>query len=149
MADVLIASDSAALQDEIRSLLTEEGTTVRGVNTGALVRPTVADRLPDLVIADLQISNMGGVAVALDLRLEEGSGRLGHVPILLLLDRRADVFVARRASVDGWLVKPLEPIRLRRAVRTLLNGGTYFDDAYRPDPVLAQARSTTIEDSGK
>jgi DNA-binding response OmpR family regulator len=149
MADVLIATDSASLQNEIRSLLTEEGTTVRAVDTGALVRPTVADRLPDLVIADLQIGNMGGVAVALDLRLEEGAGRLGHVPILLLLDRRADVFVAHRANVDGWLVKPLAPIRLRRAVRTLLNGGTYFDDSYRPEPVLANAPSTTIEDSGK
>jgi DNA-binding response OmpR family regulator len=149
MADVLIASDSVSLHNEIRSLLTEEGTTVRAVNTGALVRPTVADRLPDLVIADLQIGNMGGVAVSLDLRLEEGAGRLGHVPILLLLDRRADVFVARRAQVDGWLVKPIEPIRLRRAVQTLLNGGTYFDDAYRPQPVLATTRSSTIDDSGK
>jgi DNA-binding response OmpR family regulator len=149
MADVLIASDSVSLQNEIRSLLTDEGTTVRGVDTGALVRPTVADRLPDLVIADLQIGNMGGVAVSLDLRLEEGAGRLGHVPILLLLDRRADVFVARRAQVDGWLVKPVEPIRLRRAVQTLLNGGTYFDDAYLPHPVLATTRSSTIDDSGK
>ena len=149
MADVLIASDSTSLQDEIRSILTDSDTSVRGVNTGALVRPTVADRMPDLVIADLQIGNMGGVAVSLDLRLEEGGGRLGHVPILLLLDRRADVFIARRANADGWLVKPLAPIRLRRAVQTLLNGGTYFDDAYLPQPVLATAPSSTIDDSGK
>ena len=42
---------------------------------------------PDLVVLDLQIGNMGGIAVAIDLRLEEAAGRLPEVPILLLLDR--------------------------------------------------------------
>ena len=37
-------------------------------------------------------------------------------PVLMLLDRRADVFLARRSDADGWLVKPLDAFRLRRAV---------------------------------
>ena len=50
----------------------------------------------------------------------------------MLLDRRADVFLARRSGADGLLVKPLDPIRLGRAVQALLDGGTYEDEAYRP-----------------
>jgi DNA-binding response OmpR family regulator len=84
------------------------------------------------VVLDLQIGNMGGMAACLEVRLEEGAGRLGHVPVLMLLDRRADVFLARRSEADGWLVKPLDPIRLRRAVTALLGGGSYHDESYRP-----------------
>jgi DNA-binding NarL/FixJ family response regulator len=53
---------------------------------------------------------------------------------LLLLDRRPDVFLARRTGVQGWLMKPLDPIRLRRAVATLLAGGTYYDETFAPEP---------------
>jgi DNA-binding NarL/FixJ family response regulator len=46
------------------------------------------------------------------------------------------VFLARRSGAEGWLVKPLDPQRLRRAVRDLLSGGTYHDQSYLPVPVL-------------
>jgi hypothetical protein len=46
------------------------------------------------------------------------------------------VFLARRSGAEGWLVKPLDPIRLRRATAALLDGGTYEDDSYQPVPVL-------------
>ena len=76
----------------------------------------VAESLPDLVVVDLQMGNMGGMAVCLELRLEASYGKLDHVPVLMLLDRRPDVFLARRSGAEGWVVKPLDPIRLRRAI---------------------------------
>jgi DNA-binding NarL/FixJ family response regulator len=80
---------------------------------------------------------MGAIAVSMELRLEEGAGRLPHVPVLILVDRRADVFLARRSQAEGWVVKPLDPMRLSRAVRTVLAGGRYEDEAYRPTTVPA------------
>jgi DNA-binding NarL/FixJ family response regulator len=53
------------------------------------------------------------------------------------LDRRPDVFLARRSGAEGWLVKPLDPIRLRRSVAALLAGGTYYDESYAPLSVVA------------
>ena len=53
----------------------------------------------------------------------------------MLLDRRADVFLARRSGAEGWLVKPLDPMRLRKAIRALLAGETYHDQSYKPAPV--------------
>jgi DNA-binding NarL/FixJ family response regulator len=101
------------------------------------MRLAVEQDPPDLVITDLQVGNMGGMAICLDLHLEESGGRIPHVPIVILLDRRADVFLARRSASEGWLVKPLDAIRIRRAARAVLDGGTFHDESYRPLPLLA------------
>ena len=135
MPDVVVASDEEWVRDDLRAVLSgRQDVTVREVDSGPAVLAAVQESQPDLVVLDFQIGNMGAMAVCLDLRLEEGSGRLGHVPVLMLLDRRADVFLARRADADGWIVKPLNPIRLRRAIGELLEGRPYHDDSYRPAP---------------
>ena len=88
-----------------------------GGGSGPETLAAVAEEPPDLVIVDLQMGNMGGMAVCLELRLEASYGNLPHVPVLMLLDRRPDVFLAKRSGAEGWLVKPLDPLRLRRAIR--------------------------------
>lgn len=149
MPDILIASDAASVFDDVRAVVDGPDTTVRWVREGADVR-TSLNRVPaDLAIVDMQIGTMGGVAVALDLRLEVDAGRLEAVPVLLMLDRRPDVFLARRSGVEGWLVKPLDPLRVRRAVRAVLAGGTWFDTTYAPDPVAVPFGSDSIASSGK
>ena len=135
MADILIASDAPWVIDELRAAVESPDISIRSVAKGESVPAAVDSQTPDLVVLDLQIGKMGGIAACLELRLEEGAGRLPHVAVLMLLDRRADVFLARRSNADGWVVKPLDPIRLGRAIRTLLAGGTYEDSAYRPPTV--------------
>lgn len=136
MPEVVVAADARWVLDEVSAVLSGPDDVVREVSAGAMVLPAVKDGKPDLVVLDLQIGNMGAIATCMDLRLEESGGRLDHLPVLLLLDRRADVFLARRADAEGWLVKPLDPIRLRKAIRTILGGGRYEDPSYRP-PTMA------------
>ncbi len=135
MSDILIATDSEGLFDELWSVLVDPDTSVRWVRSGPDVRVAMNHQPADLAVVDMQIGSMGGVAVALDLHLEADAGRLERRPVLLLLDRRPDVFLARRAGVEGWVIKPLDPIRVRRAAKALLTGGTYFDESYRPERV--------------
>jgi hypothetical protein len=45
----------------------------------------------------------------------------------MLLDRQADVFLASRAGAEGWLIKPLDSLRLRKAATVLTSGGTYYE----------------------
>ena len=120
MPTVLAASDAPWVRDKVKTALCGPGFEVIEVDRGRDVRQVVADRRPDLVVVDLQIANMGGMAVALDLRLEESGDRLAHVPILLLLDREADRFLARRSTADAMLVKPIDAGTLRRTAKTLL-----------------------------
>lgn len=141
MADVLLATDSAAIVDAIVAAVGGPDLQVRVVGAGVDVLPAVQAEEPDLVVLDLQIGNMGGLAACLNLRLEESGDRLPHLPVLLLLDRRADVFLARRALAEGWLIKPLEPLRVRRAVRAVLEGDTYEDPT--DAPVESPARNVT------
>ncbi len=154
-----MASDAEWVRSQLKSVLATPDTKIRIVSTGARVLPAVRRRAPDLVILDLQIGSMGGMAVCLDLRLEEGSGRLGHIKVIMLLDRRADVFLARRSGAEGWIIRPLDPIRLRRATRAVLGGETYYDESYQPNPVgvaatgvrpaLAAPASGSIAGAGK
>jgi DNA-binding response OmpR family regulator len=117
---VLVAADARWVREQVRVALVAPGQEVIEVTRGQDVRETVAEHEPDLVILDLQIGNMGGIAVAIDLHLEESGGRLPHVPILLLLDREADRFLARRAGAEAELVKPVDPGTLRRTVKRLV-----------------------------
>ena len=117
---ILVAADARWVRDQVRGAFVGPDQRVVEVTRGQDVRNAVEREEPDLVVLDLQIGNMGGVAAALDLRLEESGGRLPRATILLLLDRDADKFLGRRADVDAMLVKPVDAGVLRRAARQLL-----------------------------
>ena len=117
---ILVAADARWVREQIRAAFVAPGQEVVEVTRGQDVREAVAREKPDLVVLDLQIGNMGGIAVALDLRLEESAGRLPRSTILVLLDREADRFLSRRADADLELVKPVDAGILRRAAKQLL-----------------------------
>ena len=135
MPEVIVVSDSPNVREAVIASLPDPSITVRELTRGADVLPAVGKKKPDLIVLDQQIGRMGGMATALDLHLEAGAGRVPHVPVLMLLDRRADVFLARRSDAEGWVVKPIDPLRLGRAISELLAGGTFEDTAYRPPTV--------------
>ena len=136
MRTILVASDAPTVRHELIAVTKGPDTDVIEVASGPEVVEAVLADPPDLVVVDMQMGNMGGMAVCLELRLEESYLDIPHVPVLMLLDRRPDVFLAKRSGAEGWLVKPLDPLRLRRATAALLDGGTYPDDSYQPVPVL-------------
>lgn len=127
MTTILVAADAAWVRNLVRSAFTAPGQTVIETARGQAVRDLVDQEEPELVVLDLQIANMGGVAVALDLRLEEAAGRLPGVPIILLLDREADRFIAQRADVDVALVKPVDAGQLRKVGLELLEAQVAAD----------------------
>ncbi len=125
-SSILIATDSDDVFVRVDAALGGTADVAR-VSSGNEVRRAVQDLEPDLVVIDLQIGNMGGMATCMDLRLEAGAGRLPEQRILMLLDRPADNFLARHAGADGWVIKPIDSMRLRRAARELLDGNRFED----------------------
>ncbi|MFM7068483.1 MAG: response regulator [Actinomycetes bacterium] len=116
---VLIATDADEVFDEVDAAFADQSTDVARVRAGRDVVDAIRALEPQFVILDLQIGNMGGVATCLEIRNEESGDRLPAQRVLLLLDREADTYLAQQASADGWLLKPLDPISLRRAAAAL------------------------------
>ena len=58
---------------------------------------------PDVVVSDSQVSTMGLLAICKVVRSQEAARLIGDTNIIALLDRRADVFLARRGDADAWL----------------------------------------------
>lgn len=117
---ILLATDADHVVDDVTAALSSPDTSFTVCREGRLVSDLVGERTPDLVILDLQIGSKGGMAVTMDLRLDESSGALPTTKVLMLLDRQADVHLAKRSAADGWLVKPYDPLSLKRAVRAVL-----------------------------
>ena len=134
MPKILVASDAPSVRAEVLAVVSEPENEVIQVSSGPELMVSVDEDPPDLVVVDMQMGNMGGMAVCLHLRLEESYGALPHIAVLMLLDRRADVFLAKRSGAEGWVVKPLDPMRLRRATTALVAGDLYHDDSFLPLP---------------
>jgi DNA-binding response OmpR family regulator len=124
---ILLATDADWIVDDVTAALGGPDTSFTVCREGRVVSDVVAQRVPDLAIFDLQVGSMGGMAVTMALRLDESSGALPHVRVLMLLDRVADVHLARRSGAEGWMIKPLDPLRLRRAARAVADGGSYTE----------------------
>ncbi len=137
---ILLATDADWIVDEVTNALGGPGDTFTVCREGRVVAEQVAEQTPDLAIFDLQIGSMGGMAVTMSLRLDESAGRLPHVPVLMLVDRRADLHLARRCGAEGWLIKPLDALRLKRAAKAIAEGGVYSEglaaDAEPVEPMV-------------
>jgi DNA-binding response OmpR family regulator len=117
---ILVAADADYVIDDITAALGGPDVSFTICRDGRDVSPVVKERTPDLAVLDLQVGSMGGMAVTMSLRLDQSSGALPHVKVLMLLDRRADVHLAKRCAADGYLVKPLDPLKLKLAARAIL-----------------------------
>ncbi len=133
---ILLATDADWILDEVDAALSDADTTVYRVHAGVDVLEAIDLVHPDLVILDEQIGNMGGMATLSAIRNAEGIDRIPITAVLVLLDRAHDVFLARRHDADGYLVKPLDALRLRRAATVLLAGDAYEEpiDLERSQP---------------
>ena len=124
---VLIATDAQYVLDDVTSALGTPDTSFTICRDGRNVTDAVKRRTPDIAVLDLQVGSMGAMAVTMNLRLDESGGRLPHVPVVMLLDRLADVHLARRSGAEAWLVKPVDSLRLRRAVQEVRAGRTWHE----------------------
>ena len=142
---ILIATDAQWVLNEIQAVFGSSSTTIQVVTNGRLVSPAVAERTPDIAILDMQVGSMGGMAITMDLRLDYSSGALPNVPILMLLDREADVHMARRSGANGWIIKPLDALRLRKAVNAIAAGGCYAEGVPMPEVIIEEVIASVDE----
>jgi len=148
---ILLATDADWIVEDVTSALGGPDTSFTVCRDGRAVSGVVRERRPDLVIADLQVGSMGGMAISLALRNDESLGTEPGVPILMLLDRQADVYLAQRSLADSWLIKPLDALRLKRAALAAIAGegiqegvpAVPADDVEMPDDAEVDSETET------
>ncbi len=128
MPNILLATDADWILDEVDAALSDGETTLFRVRAGIDVLQAIDQVEPDLVILDEQIGNMGGIAACMAIRNAESVDRIPITAVLLLLDRAHDIFQARRCDADGYIVKPFDSMKLRRAATALLAGEGFVDE---------------------
>jgi len=117
---VLLVEDNAVNRRLAEIVLTRRGHSITAVDNGPDAVRAAGERYFDLVLMDLQLPGMDGIAATRAIRAaEEGSGR--HVPVLALTAHalpgvREQCFAA---GMDGYLAKPLQPRELLAAVERL------------------------------
>ena len=111
MPAVLLVEDDADTREVVRMLLEEEGYGVVCAKDGqeAVVHLATCDDLPCLVLLDLQMPRVGGVAV---LRWMRGHPRVAKVPVAVISARPetkgAEIAAKFRDHVISVLQKPFD-----------------------------------------
>jgi DNA-binding response OmpR family regulator len=119
MAHLLLVADDLWVKNDVAAAVTDPGTTLETLDEPEEAAEVVGAKRFDAVIVDMQVKNMGGMAIIRFLKDAMVGGDAEQAPIVLLLDRQADVFLAKRAGADAYLVKPFTSQQLRAALGAL------------------------------
>ncbi len=112
----VLIEDDAAIRRVIRNALADDFPRVTDTSTGSAGIDAVASLQPDLVVLDLGLPDMEGVAVCNEIR------KWSRVPILVLSARHSDDEKVELldAGVDDYMTKPFSTAELKARARALL-----------------------------
>jgi len=137
---VLIVDDHPVVRQGLRVLLeVSDGIDVTGeAAEGEAALALAAERDPDVILLDLKLPVLDGLAVLAELRDRCLPAR---TLVLTSVADQASVSVAMRAGAAGFLYKDVDPDALVRAVRSVHDGNTVLAPEAAGSLVRAQARS--------
>jgi DNA-binding NarL/FixJ family response regulator len=118
---VLVVDDDALVRAGLAMLLggAEDIAVVGEAADGSEVAAAVAHHRPDVVLMDIRMPHMDGLAATELLRAEAGAP---EVIVLTTFEADDDVVRALRAGAGGFLLKDTPPADIARAVRAVAAG---------------------------
>jgi CheY-like chemotaxis protein len=104
---ILLVDDSLPNLKLTRFLLTQDGFDVRTAENAEQALLALETRVPDMILMDIQMPGMDGLALTRHLRRDSS---LRNVPIVALTASaiKGDEQIARAAGCDGYITKPID-----------------------------------------
>ena len=118
MLSILLVADEPWVINDVRAALADTRYAITATADPRSVAATTADTPCDVVLVDLQVGSMGGMAVTRSVRDAFALAGKAAPPVILLLDRDADAFLAGRSGAAGWVRKPFGSAELRDLLET-------------------------------
>ncbi len=136
---VVVADDESVIRMDLREMLTNLGYVVVGeASDGATAVALAREMKPDLVIMDIKMPNMDGLAAAKILTEE----RIAPVLFLTAFSQQDLVEGAKEAGVVGYVVKPFREQELVPAIEVALERFREFRALEREVADLKEALET-------
>lgn len=144
---LVVADDNADLREWLAAELEEIGDVLPAAD-GAAALELARETLPDLVIADVRMPDLGGLELCRRLRADE---RSSHIPILLLsvkgaIEQRVE---GLEEGADDYLSKPVDARELRARAKRLMESREALRERFRERVVVRpseiEARSVDQE----
>ena len=120
MTKILAVDDSTSMRQMVSFTLKGAGFDVIEASDGVEALNKAKGEQVDLVISDVNMPNMDGIALVKELR---GLPNYKYTPMLMLTteagdDRRAQ---GKSAGATGWIVKPFNPDQLLSTIKKILD----------------------------
>lgn len=113
--NILMVADHAHAAEQIRAAFDTAENTVFHVSTPkralALLDDPDEHGTYDLVVADNDMQPEGGLSLSREIKMRAMAGT-AMPPIILLLARPQDVWLANWSQCDAWVIKPASPLDL-------------------------------------
>jgi two-component system response regulator BaeR len=126
---ILIVEDEARIADVLERYLRADGFRVTRCDRGDTALETLREAPPDLVVLDVMLPGLDGLAVCRELR------RFSAVPVLMVTARveEVDRLLGLELGADDYLCKPFSPRELVARVRAQLRRSAWLREASAPD----------------
>lgn len=119
MASILIVDDAKSIRELVKLTLLPEGYDVTLAEDGLVAKNKVENEKFNLIITDINMPNMDGIALIKAIRATPG---YEYVPVLALTTEKDDEIKAqgKEAGASGWLIKPFDPVKLIETVKKVI-----------------------------
>ena len=117
---ILCIEDEAEMIELMRLILSRKGYQVSGAAGGQEGLEKVREEMPDLVLLDLMMPDMGGWEVYQQMKADE---KLKDIPVIIVtakaqnIDKVLGLYIAK---VDDYIAKPFSPSELIDSVEHVL-----------------------------
>lgn len=141
---IVVAEDNADVADLLCTQL-EPFYEVAATRDGVEALKRAGEIIPDLVITDVMMPNMDGMALARAIRANDLTA---HIPIIMVTARvtEQDRIEGIKAGADAYLVKPFNTEELLTRVAKLLEQRIMLRDKYAQTITQAPVSDDAIED---